>query len=121
MASGVLFGLSNGFSSSTGGVLFGHFHLALFGSIWIFVPFLVADSISRDRREGTLALLFLTRMRAADIVVAKGVVHGLRALTLWLAVLPVVTVPILLGGVNGTEAILSGLVNFSALCLALAA
>src|ERR1041384_2805855 len=121
MVAGVLFGFSNGFGASTGGKLFGHCHLALFCAIWIFVPFLTADAISRERREGTLALLFLTRMRAGDIVIAKGAAHGLRALTLWLAVLPVVTVPILLGGVNGSEAVLSALVNFSAVCLALAA
>ncbi len=46
---------------------------------------------------------------------------GLRALTLWLAILPALIIPFLLGGVTRTEVALSLLINFSALCCALAA
>jgi hypothetical protein len=56
-----------------------------------------------------------------DIVVAKGLAHGLRALTLGLAVLPVLTIPFLMGGVSWTDAALSLVVNFNAMCWALAA
>lgn len=117
----LLFGLQHGFRPNMGGPLFSSLHMALFCAIWLFVPLLTADCISKERREGTLGLLFLTRLRAHDIVVAKGLAHGLRALTLWLAVLPVVMIPILLGGVSWSEAVLSILVNFSAMCWALAA
>jgi ABC-type transport system involved in multi-copper enzyme maturation permease subunit len=42
-------------------------------------------------------------------------------LTLWLALLPVLTIPFLLGGVSWTEVLLSVSVNFSSICWALAA
>ena len=117
----LLFGMNHDFRPNMGGALFTSLHMALFCAIWLFVPLLTADCISKERREGTLGLLFLTRLRAHDIVVAKGLTHGLRAMTLWLAVLPVVIIPILLGGVSWSEAVLSILVNFSAICWALAA
>jgi ABC-type transport system involved in multi-copper enzyme maturation permease subunit len=117
----LLFGHNHGFMSNRGGALFGSLHFTLFLAIWVLVPLLTADCISRERREGTLGLLFLTQLKGSGIVVAKGLVHGLRALTLWVAVLPVLTIPFLLGGVGWHEAVLSVLVNFSAICWALAA
>jgi len=117
----LLFGLNRGFEPNRGAALFGNLHFTLFLAIWIMVPLLTADCISRERREGTLGLLFLTRLRASGIVVAKGVAHGLRALSLWVAVLPVLTIPFLQGGVTWSQAVLSVLINFSAICWALAA
>jgi ABC-type transport system involved in multi-copper enzyme maturation permease subunit len=117
----LLFGLSEGFDSNSGGDLFVALHVTLFCAIWILVPVLAADCISSERREGTLGLLFLTGLSAGGIVVAKGLVYGLRAMSLWLAVLPVFTIPFLLGGLSRTGAALSVMVNFSSLCWALAA
>ena len=121
LVASLLFAMDHGFGTNLGAQLFAYLHTTVFGAIWIFVPLLTADCISRERRDGTLGLLFLTRLRASDIVVAKGLAHGLRAMTLWLAVVPVVTIPVLLGGVGWTEASVSVLANFSALCWALAA
>lgn len=109
------------FRIGVGGQIFLTLHAALFVAIWVLVPLLSADCLSRERRERTLDLLFLTPLRPRDIVVAKSFVHGLRAMTLWLAVLPVLAIPILLGGVSGTVALQSVLNHFSAICLALAA
>src|SRR3989442_1335794 len=117
----LFFGINHGFGPTMGGQLFGSLHFTLFAAIWILVPLLTADCISRERREGTLGLLFMTKLKASDIVVAKGLAHGLRAMTLWLAVLPVVTIPFLLGGLSWGEALLSFSINFSAICCALAA
>ncbi len=117
----VFFGLENGFESSIGSKLFGYLHFTLFYAIWILVPLLAADCISRERREGTLGLLFMTGLRGPDIVVAKSIAHGLRALTLWVAVAPVLAIPFLLGGVSWQEAMLSLAINSSAMCWALAA
>jgi len=116
-----LFLFKHGEESNFGGRLFANLHLTLFGAIWLVVPFLTADCISQERREGTLGLLFLTRLDSRDLVLAKGLVHGLRALSLWLAVLPVMAVPFVLGGVSWSEAITSAFVNFSAITLALTA
>jgi ABC-type transport system involved in cytochrome c biogenesis permease component len=85
----LLFGLQVGFEPTFGRELFGALHRTLFGAIWVLVPMLTADCISRERREGTLGLLFLTPLKGTDIVVAKAVAQGLRAITLGLAVLPV--------------------------------
>jgi ABC-type transport system involved in multi-copper enzyme maturation permease subunit len=115
------FGVNHGFAPTMGGRLFGSLHFTLFCSIWVLVPLLTADCISRERREGTLGLLFLTALKSSDIVVAKSFAHGLRALTLWLAVLPVVTIPFLMGGLSRSEAVLSASINFSAICWALSA
>jgi ABC-type transport system involved in multi-copper enzyme maturation permease subunit len=117
----VMFWLQDNGGSGAGARLFTQFHRVLFWAIWILVPFLTADCISRERREGTLPLLFLTPLSARDIVYAKGFAQGLRSFTIWLAVLPLFTVCFLGGGVDWPEVIMSALVNFSAVCLALGA
>jgi ABC-type transport system involved in multi-copper enzyme maturation permease subunit len=117
----VIVALDSPLDTGGGGRLFAYIHLVLFCSIWVLVPFMTADCLSRERREGTLGLLFLTPLRAGDIVIAKGLTHALRATTVWLAAVPVVSICFLLGGVGWLEVGLSNLVNFSALCLALAA
>jgi ABC-type transport system involved in multi-copper enzyme maturation permease subunit len=117
----LLFGVEEGFDSNLGGKLFGYLHFTMFYAIWILVPLLAADCISRERREGTLGLLFMTGLCGPDIVLAKSLAHGLRALTLWIAVAPVLTIPFLLGGVSWQEAMLSVVINSSAMCWALAA
>jgi ABC-type transport system involved in multi-copper enzyme maturation permease subunit len=115
------FGLQGKTGAGIGGELFGAFHGALFCAIWALVPIGTADCISRERREGTLPLLFLTPLRPLEMVWAKGLVHGLRALTLWLAALPVLAISFVAGGVGWLDIALSILVNFSSICLALAA
>lgn len=113
--------VTRGLNLNDGGEMFGWLHLGLYLAIWLLVPVMTADCISRERRENTLGLLFLTPLAALDIVVAKSFVHALRALLLWLAVLPVLAVPLLMGGVSGTMVLCSALVNAQALCWALAA
>lgn len=120
LAAGGMFSLGNPFAARSGGELFAYLHRTLFFAIWILVPLSAADCISRERREGTLGLLFLTPLKPTDIVIAKGLAHGLRALTLLVAVLPVVTIPFLLGGISWQQAVISALINFAAICWALA-
>jgi hypothetical protein len=117
----VIYSLSHPLVHALGGELFWHLNCALLISILVLVPLLCADCISRERREGTVGLLFLTPLKARDVVLAKGMVHGLRALSLLLAALPVITIAILLGGVSWNDAVLSLIMNFSSLCWALAA
>jgi ABC-type transport system involved in multi-copper enzyme maturation permease subunit len=117
----VLFGLSFGFRPDAGAKLFARLHLILFLAIWVFVPLLTADCLSRERREGTLGLLFLTLLRPGELVIAKSFANGLRALSLLLAVIPVLTIPLLLGGTSWLEAVLSVAINLSAISWALAA
>lgn len=103
-----------------GGWLLGGLHSLLLGLIFLIVPALAADCIARERREGTLGLLFLTPLTAGGIVAGKMLVQGLRAFTLWLAALPLLTIPFLAGGITWLDALSAFSLEFSAaeLCLA---
>ena len=48
------------FTASDGPRLFVWLHRTLLAAIWILIPLSAADCLSRERREGTLGLLFLT-------------------------------------------------------------
>ncbi len=87
----------------------------------LLMSLLGADSIARERREGTLGLLFLTRLAPAQIVYQKMLACGLRALLLMLGAVPALMVPVLVGGVSGRQAVISALGLLNALFVALAA
>lgn len=92
--------MTNGLPIQEGAQMFLIQHRILLVTIWVLVPLLTVDCLSRERREGTIGLLFLTPLKAWQIVLAKCFVHGWRACGLWLAVLPVMTIPLLMGGVD---------------------
>ena len=104
-----------------GAILFGNLHTALVFAIWMLVPLLTADCISRERREGTLGLLFLTRLTPLGVLSGKLFIHGLRATTMFLATLPILALPFLLGGVNGRQVVTAVLYDASSVLLALTA
>lgn len=66
-------------------------------------PYLTADAISRERREGTLGLLFLTPLNAWQVVTGKMATHTLQVGYGWVAVFPIFFLPVLLGGVVPAE------------------
>jgi ABC-type transport system involved in multi-copper enzyme maturation permease subunit len=82
---------------------------------------LTADSISRERREGTLGLLFLTRVRVFDVLLGSFGSTGITCACALIACLPVLILPLLTGGVTGGEAFRKLLVLFDSLFLSLAA
>jgi len=85
--------------------------------------FLTADCISREKREGTLGLLFLTPLRYRDVVLGKLVSSSVLVSYGLLAVFPVFFLPLLNGGVTWAEVlrvILALLVTLSlSLCIGL--
>jgi len=93
----------------------------LFLTIWFVGPVLTADCLSREKRDGTIGLLFLTPLRALDIVLGKGFVNAWRAFSMLLAALPVLVVPVLMGGVSWPDATRMFLLHLGALGLALTA
>jgi ABC-type transport system involved in multi-copper enzyme maturation permease subunit len=101
--------------------LFADAHTVLFVSLWTVGPWLTADAISRERREGTLGFLFGTALTARGIVLGKCCVHMVRLLTLWLAALPVLVVPVLFGGVTGLDLASAFGLELSAIFWAIAA
>ena len=62
-----------------------------------------ADCLSEEKREGTLGLLFLTDLRGYDVVFGKLVANSLAVFYGVLAVLPVLAIPLLMGGVTVGE------------------
>jgi hypothetical protein len=82
---------------------------------------LTADSISRERREGTLGLLFLTRVKIFDVLLGSFGSTGITCVCALIACLPVLILPVLTGGVTGGEAFRQVLVLFDTLFFSLAA
>jgi len=82
---------------------------------------LTSDIISSERREGTLGLLLLTRVRAFDVLAGKLGSAGLTSLCALVAFLPMLMLPVLAGGVTGGEVVRKALVLPNTLFLALAA
>lgn len=62
--------------------------------------FFAADAISEERREGTLGLLFLTRLKCSDIIASKLASNLVRSGFALLSALPVLALPLLMGGVT---------------------
>jgi ABC-type transport system involved in multi-copper enzyme maturation permease subunit len=65
--------------------------------------FFTSDALSEENREGTLGLLFLTDLRGFDVVTGKLLATSLRAVFGLLAVLPVIAITHLMGGVTGAQ------------------
>jgi ABC-type transport system involved in multi-copper enzyme maturation permease subunit len=82
--------------------------------------FLAVEGISRERREGTLGLLFLTRVGAFDVLLGSFGAVGITCVCALIAFLPVLMLPVLIGGVTGGEAARTVLVLFDTLFLSLA-
>src|ERR1041385_5450983 len=64
---------------------------------------LTADSISREKRDGTLGLLFLTRLTSLDIVMGKFTAGALSGGAVAFAGLPFLAFSLCLGGVTAGE------------------
>lgn len=119
MAAKFLAGTTNDPEEVVGPALLAYLHALIMGFMFLVVPGLTADCLSRERRDGTLVLLFLTPLTSRGIVAGKVLAQVLRAFTLWLAVLPVLIIPFLAGGVSMVNA--SGILSaeFSAILLCL--
>lgn len=59
-----------------------------------------SDCLSQEKRDGTLGLLFLTDLRGYDVVFGKLAANSLAAVYGVLATLPILALPLLLGGVT---------------------
>jgi ABC-2 family transporter protein len=62
-----------------------------------------ADCLSEEKREGTLGLLFLTDLKGYDVVGGKLVATSLNAFYGLLSILPILAIPLLMGGVTNGE------------------
>ena len=101
-----------------GTTLFGKMNLFIFFAIWLFVPLATADTLSRERREGTLPLLYLTELHSFGIVVGKAFVHALRSISLFATMSPWLLLPLVFGGVSLIDVKMALMLNAASLLLA---
>jgi len=105
----------------TGAELFATVHTIISVLLLFTAPLIAADSIARERREGTLGLLALTPLRPSEIVLGKVGAHVIRLFSLWLVSVPVLMIPVLMGGVNWVDLKCALAIELSVLCGGLAA
>lgn len=97
----MLASLYQALSPAAAGQLFFHWLILAGYSFALFYGMVsTCDCISREKREGTLGLLFLTRLSAFDVVLAKFVPRFSHSLYCLLAAVPSVAFIFLLGGVT---------------------
>lgn len=74
------------------------FVYCIFAGIWA-----TSDCLAEERRNETLGLLFLTKLRGIDVVLGKLVASSLQAVSGVIGVFPVLALPLILGGVGFAE------------------
>ena len=100
-----------------------HLFRALFSLAFVSCLFigarLTSDSLSEEKREGTLGLLFLTDLKGYDVVLGKLAAASLNAFYGLLAIIPVIALTTQLGGVTADELMRASLVLLNTLLLSL--
>ena len=98
---------------------------ALFGFAFVYCLFigarLTADCLSGEKRDGTLGLLFLTDLKGYDVVLGKLAATSVNSVYALLAIVPVISLPVQLGGVTAAELWQSALVLLNTLFFSMAA
>jgi hypothetical protein len=92
-------------------------HLAML--MCMFSAVTTADALSSEKRNGTLGLLFLTDLRGRDIVFGKLAALGVVSFYGLLAALPILALPLLMGGIPGQSVFRTSINLLNALFFAL--
>ena len=79
-----------------------------------------ADCLSFEKRDGTLGLLFLTDLRGIDVVLGKLSATSLNSIYGLVALIPILAIPLQMGGVTGMAFFQVVLCLLNALFLSLA-
>jgi ABC-type transport system involved in multi-copper enzyme maturation permease subunit len=93
----------NAMGFAPGSSLFGILKWMSFPCVCLAGVFLTSDCLSEEKREGTLGLLFLTELKGYDVVFGKLVGTSLHSIYGLLAILPLLALPLLMGGVTSGE------------------
>jgi ABC-type transport system involved in cytochrome c biogenesis permease component len=75
----------------------------LWVAAWISGLLCTTDALTREKRDGTLGLLFLTDLQNYDIVLGKLAATALQQVMLLVGVLPILAIALALGGVTAVE------------------
>lgn len=92
--------------------------LALYGVVFASARW-ASDCISSEKREGTLGFLFLTDLKPRDVLLGKLSASSLGALYGLLAVIPILAIPLMLGGVTLMDVVRLGIVLLNTVFFAL--
>lgn len=95
--------LSQGLGGMLGTIEFGTLRWIAFVFCASVGIFLTSDSLSEEKREGTLGLLFLTDLRGFDVVLGKLFSQSLQSFYGILAASPILALTLMIGGVTGVE------------------
>src|SRR5205807_2027360 len=99
----LLLGTATSSSAQRGKIMFTAIGIIALGFCLFAGVFLTADCLSEEKREGTLGLLFLTELKGYDVVFGKLIATSLHAFFGLLAILPLLALPLLMGGVTVGE------------------
>jgi ABC-type transport system involved in multi-copper enzyme maturation permease subunit len=86
-----------------GKILYGILSWMAFAYAFAAGVFLTADSLSEEKREGTLGLLFLTDLRGHDVILGKLAATSLHAVYAVIAAFPIMALSLMLGGLLAGE------------------
>jgi ABC-type Na+ efflux pump permease subunit len=78
-----------------------------------------ADCVSSEKREGTLGLLFLTDLKGYDVICGKLAANSVNAIYGLVAILPVLGLPVMLGGVTFAQFVKLAVALFSTMIFSL--
>jgi len=98
-----IFGKIGGPMPNKGQILFGTLGWMAFIYAFAAGVFLTADSLSEEKREGTLGLLFLTDLRGYDVILGKLAASSLHAVYAVVAAFPILALSLMLGGLLASE------------------
>src|SRR5947208_12338766 len=93
--------------------------LFLFSSLVAGIRY-TADCLSEEKREGTLGLLFLTDLKGYDVVLGKLAATSVNSIYALLAILPVISLPVQLGGVTAADLLQSAVALLNTLFFSMA-
>ncbi len=79
-----------------------------------------ADCMSAEKREGTLGLLFLTDLKGYDVICGKLAANSVSIVYALLASVPILSLPIIMGGVGAMQFIKVTLILLTVLALSCA-
>jgi ABC-type Na+ efflux pump permease subunit len=99
--------------SADGRYVLSTIHFCLAVMLFVLAPVGASDSISREKREGTLGLLLLTKLTPPQVVLGKLAAHFIRLFYIAFMMLPFIMIPVLLGGVELPDFLLSTVALFA--------
>jgi ABC-type transport system involved in multi-copper enzyme maturation permease subunit len=115
LAAWVLLAMQDADEKMVGAQLFAVVSTVVFLYATVAGTLVTCDCLSEEKREGTLGLLFLTDLKGHDVVLGKLAATSVNAFYGMLALLPMLAIPFIVGGVNQAEMLRVVLVSINLL------